>query len=234
MTSKFEAFTPEHAAPVLVAIAVGWIATTLALRSSERMQRVIGTALSLTVLLAIVLGSLIVYLRGEFNLREDLPLYLCRIIAWTIPLVMWTRNRFWLGIFYFWILAGTLQAIITPDLAEGFPDYFYFRYWFLHAGLVVVIVYGLIIYRVRINWKDFWRAVLFAQLYIVVVHLLNLGLGSNYSYTVQKPPGGSVLDLFGPWPWYVLGGEILMFILFLVLMRPFARFKRSGSGQRVQ
>jgi hypothetical integral membrane protein (TIGR02206 family) len=143
-----------------------------------------------------------------------------------LPFVIWKKSRFWLGIFYFWTLAGTLQGIVTPDLAEGFPNFGYLRYWFLHAGLVVVILYVTIVFRIRITWRDFWRAVVGAQIYIVIVHVLNLVIGSNYSYTVSKPPGASVLDLFGPWPWYILGGEGLMIVFFLLLMLPWLRIRR--------
>ena len=230
MDVTFQAFSMEHAVPVVVAVLFGWLVIAVGLRSDERVQRLIGTGLALIVLMAIFCGSVILYVRGDFDPKEDLPLYLCRVIAWTLPFVMWKQNRRWLGIFYFWILAGTFQGLITPDLAEGFPDYFYFRYWFLHAGLVVTIIYGLVVYKVRITWTDFWRAVLYVQFYIVAVHLVNIAIGSNYSYTVQKPPGGSVADFLGPWPWYILGGEVIMFILSLLLMLPFVI---SGGFSRV-
>jgi hypothetical integral membrane protein (TIGR02206 family) len=120
-----------------------------------------------------------------------------------------------------------LQGILTPDLAEGFPAFLYFRYWFLHAGLVTVMVYTTIVFRLRITWRDFWRAVVGTQIYLLLIHGANLLLGSNYSYTMHKPPGPSLLDLFGSWPWYILGGELLMILLFLLLMLPWLKWRRQ-------
>jgi hypothetical integral membrane protein (TIGR02206 family) len=181
--------------------------------------------MAIIVLAFMVVGSIIKLSSATFDYREDLPLYLCRIIAWILPIAVWFKNKFWLGIFYFWILAGTLQGLFTPDLAEGFPSYFYFRYWFLHGGLVVAILYAVIVFKVKITWRDFWLAIGFAQVYLILVHVVNVFIGSNYSYTMQKPPG-SILDFMGPWPWYILVGEGVMFVLFLLLMLPW--LKKNG------
>ncbi|WP_290698864.1 hypothetical protein [Lacinutrix sp.] len=39
----------------------------------------------------------------------------------------------------FWIIAGTSQAVITPDISIGFPSFDYFRYWIAHLGLLIII-----------------------------------------------------------------------------------------------
>lgn len=221
--NTFEAYSWQHAAPVIFFLLAGVLLIRIGRRSDSRTQVRIGVLIASIVLAFMIGGSVIRWVAGTWDYRYDLPLYLCRIVAWLLPFVIWRQSRYWLGVFYFWVLAGTLQGIVTPDLAEGFPAYLYFRYWFLHAGLVVTIIYCTIVFRIRITWKDFWRAVGLAQVYVIGVHLINLAIGSNYSYTVQKPPGPSLLDMFGEWPWYILGGEALMVVLFLLLMLPWVR-----------
>jgi hypothetical integral membrane protein (TIGR02206 family) len=223
----FEAYTWQHLLPILSFLSIGFILIVSGRRMHESDQRRIGAIAALVILIFMIGGSLIKVSTGTFNVLDDLPLYLCRVIAWMLPFVIWRKSRFWLGIFYFWILAGTLQGILTPDLAEGFPAFLYFRYWFLHAGLVTVMVYTTIVFRLRITWRDFWRAVVGAQIYLLLIHGVNLLLGSNYSYTMHKPPGPSLLDLFGSWPWYILGGELLMILLFLLLMLPWLKWRRQ-------
>ena len=219
--NQFESFTWQHALPIAVSILVGIIAIRRGRSLSERNQRLLGLGLSLIVLGSVVIGNVILMFRGEYTYIEDLPLYLCRAIAWTLPFAIWNRWHKVLGVCYFWIMAGTLQAIITPDLAQGFPDYFYFRYWSLHAGLVVTILYGVLVFKLQIGWKDLLRAVVATQFYLVFVHLANIILKSNYSYTMRKPPGASILDLMGEWPWYILAGEGVMIILFVLFLLPY-------------
>ncbi|MDH3865332.1 MAG: YwaF family protein, partial [Gammaproteobacteria bacterium] len=59
-----------------------------------------------------------------------------------------------------------------------------------------------------------------------------LGL-SNYMDTGQKPATPSLLDMLGPWPWYLLAGELIAVLLVLLLYLPFAladrRARRAGS-----
>ncbi|MDX1477188.1 MAG: TIGR02206 family membrane protein [Saprospiraceae bacterium] len=229
--AQFEAYTWQHVAPLLVFAGVGWWAIRAGRRSAPARSTRIGLILALVTWLPMLIGSVLYLVNGEYDVREHLPLYLCRIVAWTMPLAIWYRSRYWLGIFYFWVLAGTLQANFTPDLSEGFPNFYYFRYWFLHAGLVVTALYAVLVFRIRVTWRDLVRALLWAQLYLIGIHLINLLLDSNYSYTVEKPPGPSILDLFGPWPWYILGGEALMAVLFVLLLVPFlVGRKRSGPA----
>ena len=42
---------------------------------------------------------------------------------------------------YFWGLAGTLQAVITPDLNVGFPHLVFFQYVVGHVGIVVAALF---------------------------------------------------------------------------------------------
>ena len=37
---------------------------------------------------------------------------------------------------YFWALTASLQAVITPDLNQAFPDVLYFTYYATHCGAI--------------------------------------------------------------------------------------------------
>ncbi len=39
----------------------------------------------------------------------------------------------------------------------------------------------------------------------------------------EKPDSGSLLDLMGPWPWYIAGAAVLALALFAALDAPFRR-----------
>ena len=71
-------------------------------------------------------------------------------------------------------------------------------------------------------------AILYAQGYLLVVHVFNILLKSNYSYTMSKPESATILDLMGPWPWYIFFADLVMGVLFLLLMLPFIIGKKSN------
>ena len=77
----------------------------------------------------------------------------------------------------------------------------------------------------RPDKHDVWRAFWWGNAYLIVIHILNLAMGANYSYTMHKPVGGSILDFFGPWPVYLLTGQLLALGLFWLFYLPFL-FKR--------
>ena len=225
--AEFEAYSGQHYGALIVFVLFTWLVIRIGRRQNWLHRMYLGVILGCLPVLFTFSGILIDLFNGTFDHREDLPLHLCRLLAFVLPFLMYLKNPRWLSIFYFWIMAGTFQALLTPDLAEGFPQFWYFRYWVLHCGLVTAILYAVIVYGLRPGWKDLWWAVFATQGYLVVVHAANYFLGSNYSYTMRKPPDGSILDLLGPWPWYILSGQGIMLVLFVLLLSPFLILKKK-------
>ena len=44
-----------------------------------------------------------------------------------------------------------------------------------------------------------------------------LATGGNYMFLRRKPVGGSLLDVMGPWPWYIPAAAALGLVLFVAL-----------------
>ena len=77
--------------------------------------------------------------------------------------------------------------------------------------------------------RSWWRVLVATNAYAAVVAAFNAAFGTNYMYLRQKPESGSLLDLLGPWPWYVLGGEVVAALLLFLLSLP---LRRGGGGPR--
>ncbi len=229
--SDFKTFSVQHFVMLafLFVMAIYLIRTGRRLPTQKRLSLAIW--ISGLTLSSEIMDTLVLSRQGRYDYHTDLPLFLCDLSVILLPFVLIRQNRKWIGILYFWTMAGTFQALITPDLREGFPAFEFFRYFVMHGGIVIAVLYTIIVFQVRIHWRDLINAVVYAQVYLAGIHVINQILQSNYSYTMQKPAGPTVLDYFGPWPWYILWGEILMVVLFLLLLFPFMLFKRVWQNQ---
>jgi hypothetical integral membrane protein (TIGR02206 family) len=157
---------------------------------------------------------------GQFDWSEDLPFHLCNFLPFATLYVLLTGNSRFFGILYFFIMAGTLQAIITPDLKESFPHFIYFRFWIVHCGLVMLVCYFLFVLKWEIRKSDIPAAWITANLYLLFSIIINLITGGNYFFSMRKPETASLLDYLGPWPWYLLTGQVAMLLFFVLLYQP--------------
>ncbi len=208
-------------------------------RLKPEQQYRLGLNLSLFIAFVEVAWMLIRLYLGVFDTAEDLPFVICHFMALMLPVLMFTLHRGIYEVLYFWILSGTLQAILTPHLTNGFPHYTFWMFWIVHCGLVVMILYATIVYKMRPTFKSIGKAFAVLQIYILLSFLINYLLDANYNYVCQKPPTASLLDHLGDWPWYVIGGDLVVLLLFLIAYLPFRimdqwnlRTRNQGRGVR--
>ena len=221
MGTGFQSFSIQHFSALFTCGLVTYAAIRKGKVSDKYMKSNIALMLAGFTFSSLVAEAMVKGAEGTYDYLVDLPFFLCDLVAVLLPFILYFKNRKWIGILYFWALAGTMQALITPDLQDGFPSFHFFRYFITHAGIVAAVLYTVVVWKIRISWKDFFNAILFSQVYLAFIHIINQVLGSNYSYTMQKPMGPTILDMMGAWPWYIFWGECLMIALFLLLMVPF-------------
>jgi hypothetical integral membrane protein (TIGR02206 family) len=129
-----------------------------------------------------------------------------------------TARRF--EIVYFFVLSGTLQAIITPDPDGGYPSYGFFKYWIVHCGLIVVTVHHLLSFKLYPRAKGILRTFVWLNIYILCLIPINLWLDANFFYMMSKPVNRSLLDFFGLWPFYIIATEGLAMVFFTLIYLP--------------
>jgi hypothetical integral membrane protein (TIGR02206 family) len=169
------------------------------------------------------------FLPGNYDLQTTLPLQLCDF-AWIAAVVaLWTQRPTPVTLTYYWGLALTTQALITPALNRDFPDPKFLAYWGMHLLIVwaaIFLTWGLGLHP---TWRDYGRTVAITAAWAVTVFCVNVAIGTNYGFLNRKPET-SVLDLLGPWPLYVVVEIALVAGVWALMTWPWERSRaRTGS-----
>jgi len=174
-----------------------------------------------------------------WSTKYDLPFQLTDAVSLVSAAALWslvrgTPHARLVELVYFWGLSASRQAILTPDLAYDFPSVFYFTYFGYHIGAVLaalVLVFGLRMYPGRGAVARVYAASL---AWTALAGAGDLITGGNYMYLRAKPVHGSLLDVMGPWPWYIVSTAALALVMLLALAAIAAGVRRlDGRGESV-
>ncbi|HEY7947710.1 MAG TPA: TIGR02206 family membrane protein [Acidimicrobiales bacterium] len=188
--------------------------------------RIIGLALAADAVSWIV--ALIV--QGNFSAKPSLPLALCNMAAIVAAAACWWRVPVLVELTYFWGLAGTLQAVITPDLNAGFPHLVFFQYMVGHLGIVLGALYLVVGLRIAPRHGAVLRVFTVTLAYTALVGLVDGLSGANYMFLRRPPANWTLLRLLGPWPWYMLSASAVALVLFTALDAPFWRTRQRAAA----
>lgn len=117
------------------------------------------------------------YYPNGFNIFNELPLHLCNINLFLIPLGVWKRNRSIMGFSFFVAPLGALMALLFPEpLFSGFSLLMprIFGYYVTHAILVVCGLSLATLGFYRPDPRDIPRILKTFGLLAVGAHLINL------------------------------------------------------------
>ncbi|WP_299339408.1 TIGR02206 family membrane protein [uncultured Psychroserpens sp.] len=221
-------FSWEHLLPIgiatVFAVALIRYAKQMPTEKQQRLIHYIAVFISTTVIGFHVYHMLF----STYDFRTDLPLYLCSLLGILIPIYTYYRRYWMFEILVFWIIAGTLQGVITPDIAVGFPSFDYFRYWIVHLGLLIVMFYSIYVLDFKPKLKSVFKSFLALQVYVGLMIFINYLLNANYFYLNEKPKSASLLDYFGEWPYYIIACQLIIIPLFLIIYLPFY-FRRTTT-----
>ena len=168
------------------------------------------------------------YFTSQWTVQKMLPLHLCSVMVWLSIIMLLNKNYRLYEFIYFLGIGGALQSILTPIIDQyGFPHYRYFHYFISHGCIILAATYMTIIDEYRPTLESIKRVFIWSNLYLLVVFFINQVLGSNYMYVAFKPETSTPLDFFGPWPWYILGMELMALAVLGLLYVPFMFEKKD-------
>jgi hypothetical integral membrane protein (TIGR02206 family) len=156
-----------------------------------------------------------------------LPLQLCDVVAFVSAAALWFRVPLLVELTYFWGLAGTSNALISPDLPDHFPSYLFLQYFVAHGAIVAAALLLVVGLRIVPRKGAVLRMVAVTLALVVLDAAVNAVTGGNYMYLRHTPEVPNLLDLMGPWPVYIISAAGLALLLFIALDLPFAIRRRT-------
>ena len=227
----FNAFGYSHLVTALLSLVLLASLLWLSARLDRKQNLIIGRCLSIALAATVIIYTALVIALDRFDIATDMPLSTCNLFAILAPWLFWRPVLKYFEIVYFLVMAGTLQAVITPDLYVGFPTYGFFKYWITHVGLVIIVIHYLVNFELYPTGKGIFKTFIGLNVYVLALMPINLLLDANYFYLMEKPINTSVLDLFGPWPVYILVAEILAMGFFAIAYLPVLGVKYLKSAR---
>lgn len=188
----------------------------------------------MSILLAtVLLGNEIVFIggavvKGLWSPVWGLPLQLCDLAIFAVAYSMFRYTPWVWELAYFWGLGGILQAVLTPDLRVTFPEYYYFKFFLTHGCILTGVIFCAAGLRRPITVRSVVRVWVITNGYAALIAVVNWLLKANYLYLCRKPSQPSLLDYFGPWPWYLPGLEFLLIASLFIYYLP---YRLAGRGK---
>ena len=229
---SFHAYSSSHLVVVFLTIVLPLVLALIVHRTKSRvLERSIRFSISALLLINYVAYLIVARRFGVTGWQRALPMQLCDWAMVVIIVSLWTGNRRWLELAYFWGIGGTLQAVVTPNLRYGFPDLRFISFFVAHSGIIIGIVFLMLIYGFRPATNGLLRTIGWTELYFVIALTVDLSTGENYGFLLHKPEAFSLLSyLSDSWPLYLVEFHILAWAFFALLYAPFAVVDLAGGA----
>jgi len=223
--NSFTLFSSSHwlAIVVLLGLYIGLFLSRNFFRESPAADRTARYTIAGILLVQETVLNIWRLVNGDWSVTTSLPLHICGVAVLLSAVLMFNRRYSLFEVTFFWGLGGALQALITPDIGQyGFPHFRYFHFFVSHGTLILASLYMIFVYQYRPQHKSIWKIYLLTNVYAAVIGVFNWFAGANYLYICRKPETGSLLDVLGPWPWYLIAMELLLLVSFYLYYSPFA------------
>ena len=202
---EFAIFTFAHFAPVCLMIAVILL---IARQKDWIRQYKHEEKLRWALSFALIISEMSYYWRQAAGAPwlqsgpvQDLPIGVCGWAVIFCSYMLVSKNQTLFDISYFWLLSGSLFALITPTpLTYTGPARFrYYQFWLEHTLGYVAIFYMIFVHGMRPTVKSAVKS--FAALLAMAVLAFGVNSmipGANYLYVARPESAPSVLDILPP------------------------------------
>ena len=201
---EFALFTPAHFMPVLLLLVVIFLMRRY--REQIRRSRYEET-MRYILAFALIISDMSYYWRlvGAPWLQpgpvENLPIGVCGWAVIFCSYMLIGKKQFLFDISYFWLLSGSLFALITPTplTYTGITRFRYYQFWMEHTLGYVAIFYMIFVHGMRPTVRSAFRSYAALVIMAVIAYGVNCMIpGANYLYMARPEAAPSVLDILPP------------------------------------
>ncbi|MED3624178.1 YwaF family protein [Neobacillus thermocopriae] len=215
--NPFKMFSISHIVVISILIFVSMMIFWKKERLKDDKWRRYEIAAAISLLGIEALYHLWMFVGGMWKVSHSLPLELCSISLFLTVLLLITKKKLIYEILLFTALLGASQALITPYLNFDFPHFRFFHFFYTHLMMIWVVLYFTWVKGYRPTLWSIVKLCVFLNGLLPVILLINKRVSGNYFFLSHKPPGPSLLDLLGPYPYYILSMEALLIVLSIVI-----------------
>ena len=202
---EFSIFTPAHFAPIVLMLTVIYVLY----RSPEKLRQWRGEEILRYVLaFALLISDMAYYWRvaGHPGLSPDpaqhLPISVCGWAAIFCSFMLVGKSQTLFDISYFWILSGSVFALLTPTpLTYTGPTRFrYYQFWTEHTMIYIATFYMIFVHGMRPTIKSALKSYAALWTMVAIAYCVNqmVGEGANYLFMARPEAAPSVLDILPP------------------------------------
>jgi hypothetical integral membrane protein (TIGR02206 family) len=233
MEPKFQPYGLPHLTVIFLTIVLPFALAAIVRRTkSQRIENVIIGALSALLILNYVVFLIFIRSHGVVNWRHMLPMQMCDWGMVVVIVAMWSGSQRWFEVAYFWGVGGTLQAVLTPNLSFGFPDWRFISFFTSHSTIIVGVVFLMLTRGYRPYPMSLVRVWQWSEFYFAVTVIIDKLTDVNYGFLLHKPEAFSILSfLSDSWPLYLLQLHAVALLFFLGLYAPFAIYDLMKRGR---
>ena len=201
---EFALFTPAHFAPILAMLLVIFFLRKKqdSIRNSRHEDK-----FRYLLAFALLISDMAYYWRlaGAPWLAagpaENLPIGVCGWAAIFCSFMLVGKCQTLFDISYFWLLSGSVFALITPTpLTYAGPTRFrYYQFWAEHTLGYISIFYMIFVHRMRPTVRSLVKSYCALFGMSVLAYWVNTMIpGANYLYLARPESAPSVLDILPP------------------------------------
>lgn len=199
--AEFALFSPAHFAPILLML--GAIALIYCLRNQIRQCRQ-EENLRYVIAFVLIICDMSYYWRLSAapwlsaGAIESLPIGVC---CWSVifcSFMMVGKKQTLFDICYFWLLSGSLFALLTPTplTFTGPTRYRYYQFWVEHTLSYVAIFYMIFVHGMRPTVKSAFKSFSALLILAAIAYYVNTLIpGANYLYMARPEAAPSILDI---------------------------------------